>query len=419
MSGNRRAGGRTEIRLFILLVFALYVSQIFIVVPGTNLDSANYGQYNTITLLGLSYSSWLSLIIICWCLLRIFFSLNRIRLTRPALLCTLALLAFILVGAVNSSLSGLFDLGIKTVMPFVMFLYVRYVLVDLDSRSIDSLLLAVNLFLIGQVLFCKVATGEFSANHYYTYIMDEEYFGYYNSPHPFTAMLGLLSIWNLRIIALKQAPVLNVALVAGNVALIVASGVRTYLLGLVFATVFLMVMALFRPELKRFRIFIIIALFALVLLGGDLVAVLSGTRLSSSYNTTELSSGRFLRWTLDMGAYWSGNAYEILFGGGFSHSYDVNSALIGVSINSLNFIVDLLLDNGVLGLVALMTAYAGMLADLKRRGNGPFFVALLIYLLTGMFINNLLPYITVTLAAVLILVAWNRDGLSLQKGQTA
>lgn len=396
--------------VFLVLLLALYVSQVFLVVPGANLDAANYGHYDTINFLGLSYSSWLSLILICWCTISVLMNLGKLRFTRPSLLCLLAIAGFTVIGALNSSVSGIADLGVKMLMPFTAYFYIRYVLIELESREIDRLLLAINLFLIGQVLICKLITGEFSANHYYTYIMDEEYFGYYNSPHPFTAMLGLLSIWNLRIIALRKAPVVHVLLVAGNVTLMLVSGVRTYLLGLVFSVVFLLIMALFRSDLKKFRPLIAALIFVLLCFSGQLSAFLSGTRLSSSYNTTELTSGRSLRWALDMGEYLGESTFRILFGGGFAHSYDVNTILIGVHINSLNFVVDVLLDNGIFGLLTLLIAYLGMLTDLFKKGNFPFLAALAIYLLVGMTLNNLLPYVTVTLAAVLILVSWQREG---------
>ena len=158
--------------VFLVLLLALYVSQVFLVVPGANLDAANYGHYDTINFLGLSYSSWLSLILICWCTISVLMNLGKLRFTRPSLLCLLAIAGFTVIGALNSSVSGIADLGVKMLMPFTAYFYIRYVLIELESREIDRLLLAINLFLIGQVLICKLITGEFSANHYYTYIMD-------------------------------------------------------------------------------------------------------------------------------------------------------------------------------------------------------------------------------------------------------
>ena len=399
--------------LFTSLLLCLYVSQVFIVKPGANLDAANYGSYQTITFMGLSYSSWLSLAILALCVVRLFMSYRHIRFTTKTLLCAISVIAFMCMGVVISpSISNLADLGIKIFMPFCVYFYVRFVLSEWGTSSIDRLLLSINLFLVGQVLFCKIATGEFSANHYYTYLMDEEYFGYYNSPHPFTALLGLLTIWNMHILVKRRAPILNLILVAVNVVLMAASGVRTYVAGLAFAVAVLMLASLSRPELSRYRFLIVIAAFALLLFGSQLGEIIGNTRLSSSTNTTELSSGRFTRWQLDYNFFATqSDTVRKLFGNGFGYSYVVNQELIGVSINSLNFVIDLLIDNGIFGLLTLCLSYAMLFADLGSS-HRYLALALFAYILTGLMLNNLLPYITVMIAAILVMFSWRREGIT-------
>lgn len=58
--------------LFLPLIFILYVVQLFIIVPGSDISSASYGNFNTYSFMGMSYSTIISMLLLAYCIINMF-----------------------------------------------------------------------------------------------------------------------------------------------------------------------------------------------------------------------------------------------------------------------------------------------------------------------------------------------------------
>jgi hypothetical protein len=391
--------GFPQRRLAVILTiwFGLYVSQIFILVPGSDASEWSYGNYNTYSFAGLSYSTWISILLIYLCMLEILLTNPRMIPRRDAHVLLPVLVFFLFGMLVSANFGESVQDAIKLLFPFVLYYFFAWRTLRVDAVKIKYAVLAINLFLVGQVLVCKLLTGKFAANHYYWYVMDEEFFGYYNSPHPFAGVLGLISIWNLWQIGRREHPLFNTALFLCNIVLVFASGVKTYALSVLIAVGIVSVCSLFNSRLRNLRKYVLLTVFAAVLCGGFIAAWYSTSRLNIEFNPTSLTSGRDSRWEKDLDYFVEQrDAARYLFGNGIGGIYFVNDSLIGRHINSLNVFIDLLVDDGILGMALILYAYYSIFRRAFRGGAAkPVVVAMVCYIVISSFINNLLPYVTI------------------------
>lgn len=391
--------------LFIPLIFALFIGQLFIIVPGSDISSASYGNFNQYKFFGMTISTIISIVLLIYCIYNIFIS-SKFKFEKKDLLVLIAIIIFDFLGLINgNSISERIDMCAKINMPFIIYFYLKYSY-NSSKKNVNILnttFLLINIILIVQVPICKLLTGKFSASTFYTYIMNEEYYGYYSSPHAFSALLGILSIWNLKNISNKYRIKTNYLCLVCNIILIFLSGVRTYLLSVIFAIAILFFSALNTKHLKKIKSLAIISIIVVLLCSNYIFEKLSTSRISISYNTTELTSGRTYRWKTDLLYFSEQGLTNKIVGNGFKSIYNINSKLIDVYINSLNVFIDLLIDNGILGMLLLIFIYYNIVKRKYKKSNIYFIYSILIYIGIGCFINNLLPYITVMTTTIILI----------------
>lgn len=398
--------------LFIPLIFALFIGQLFIIIPGSDISAASYGDFNQYKFFGMTISTIISIVLLIYCTYNIFIS-SKLKFEKKDVLILIAIIIFDFLGLINGeSISEKIDMCAKINMPFIIYFYLKYSY-NFSKKHMDTLdkaFLLINIILIVQVPICKLVTGKFSASTFYTYIMNEEYYGYYSSPHAFSALLGLLSIWNLKNISNKYRIKINYVCLACNIILIFLSGVRTYVLAVIFAIVILFFNALNTKHLKKIRSLAIISIILVLLCSNYIFEKLSTSRLNTSYNTTELTSGRTYRWKTDLLYFSEQGLTNKIVGNGFKSIYSINSKLIGVYINSLNIFIDLLIDNGILGMLLLIFIYYNIVKQKYQKSNIYFIYSILIYIGIGCFVNNLLPYITVMTTTIIFIRVLEIEG---------
>lgn len=390
--------------LFLPLIFLLYIAQLFMIVPGSDISAASYGKFKTYSFFGMSYSTIISMLLIMYCIIKLVVK-KKISLKNNDLFFIYALVVFNILGLLmgNNSFSEKIDMLAKINMPIIIYLFLKYSY-SLESLDIvNKLFLIINIIFIVQVPVCKLLTGRFAASTFYTYIMSEEYYGFYSSPHAFSAMLGVLSIWNLKNINNNFYKKTSVICLGCNVILMFLSGVRTYVLDLIISVGILFLFSLYTKKLSTIKKMGIIAIMIVLLFSGFIIDKLANSRFNSSYNTVEVTSGRGNRWETDIEYFFNENVFNQLLGNGVKSIYAINSELISVYINSLNIFIDLLIDNGIIGLTCIMYIYYKIFFRKFENKNKYFAYILFVYFFIGSFINNLLPYITVMTASVILL----------------
>lgn len=264
---------------------------------------------------------------------------------------------------------------------------------------IPALFLLTNIFVVAQTFVSKMATGEFAANSYYLEL-DEEYFGYFHHPFAFTGILGVCTIVAVHHIVTVKKISIQALLIPINLWLMYASQVRTFFLALICALAALALALLFIYRQ-------VLAYGAVILVSGALFVLITRGLLVQERNVGDVSSGRFERWIEDL-QYFADTSDVVrwLFGGGANFVFDVNDRLSGVSINSLNFFIDSLLNHGVVGLSALVAAWIFVVRDAYRRSPGPYVVAMVVFIATAAVVTSPFefPALGVLLAVGLVAV---------------
>lgn len=387
--------------IFVLLYFA----QLFIVVQGTDASPYAY-KYNLIHIIkyyGLTLSAWVCILAFIYCITMILFN-RKIVLHKNQYIIAVLIIIFSFSASIVSlsNLLAEIDNIVKLVFPFIVYIFLVINCKNVCLKSFDNLFGYINLFLLGQVLVCKFLTGRWGVNNYY-YEIKNEFFGYYNSPHPFSATLGILCIWCIYCIQQRRKKLFYAVLFILNYCLIFLCSVRSYLLAVTISVVYIVLKSVgSKIHIPKVIINILFALIGIaiiyVLLFGDVISIrqLAG----------DISSGRIYRWTQDLHFYIKEiDTVHKIIGSGANTTYSINTKLIGTYINSLNAAIDILIDNGIVGLSLLGYAYWLVFKEGKENY---FYYALWIYIAVGAGINNLLPYVSVMPLAMVMAFAFSQ-----------
>lgn len=399
--------------VFSVLWQFLYFAQLFIVKPGTDVSpyAYKYGLIHYIKFGGLTSSALASILLILFCFITLFIQEKIILNKNTVKVSSFVMMIFIISFLSGNQVVSSFDYIVKLIMPMIIYIFFQACFKKTNPDSIINLVRNINILVIGQVLICKAVTGEFAANTYY-HEMPEEYFGYFNNPHPFTALLGLLALWNAVLVYEKKNRILNSLLFTGNVLLVYLSHVRTYMLAFLIAFVYLILRIKARKGSVSKYIYIV---FAAATIFGIVYVMLYGD-YASARTVTDVSSGRFYRWYLDIQYFLhKTSVYHKLVGNGPEAIYRINQELFSTNINSLNCFIDLLADIGIIGLAALAGAYYMILRDCISGSNMVFMIPICVYLAIGALINNILPYVIIMpLFMILLFVMRSYD---IKKGE--
>jgi len=389
--------------LFYPLIIMLFIAQLFIIVPGSDISSASYGNFNTYKIAGFSTSTLMCMLIIFYCIFNTFIR-NRFELKEKHLLLIIIIVLFDILGILTGNeLDMQIEMCTKINMPFVVYFYLEYSYPKDKIQKLSQPILISNLILLIQVPLCKLLTGKFAASTFYAYIMKEEYYGYYSSPHAFAAILGVFSLWNLKCINENIHKYVNVLCLLANLLLIFLSGVRTYALAVIITIIFIFITSFGTNKLKRIKRLAVLSIVLFVIFSKTIFQYILTSRFNAAYNTVEVTSGRGSRWTIDLDYFMNQTSIlKVVLGNGFQSIYTINSNLIGLNINSLNAIIDTLVDNGIMGLIMIVIIYYIMLKKENIKKNKLIYYGFFIYLSIGLFVNNILPYITVMTTIVIL-----------------
>ena len=384
---------------FCVILFNLYLSQLFMYYPGADVSPYAYvhTMLNQIKFAGMTLSAIFSIVIILFIVIVIFI-IHRLRSRDTLYMMTFIIVPCLIGMAISGDIGSELDSLMKLLTPFLVCLF----LVSCDSQllyqRVTKLIYAVNSMLIVQVIVCKIFYGQFAAYNYY-YEMAEEYFGYYNHPHSFTGLLAVLSIYNVYAINKKEHRAFNAALLVINVLLMWVSGVRTYVVALLVGLVVIGLYSLRSSNMRYLRKYVYAGIF---------VAAIIGQRIYSSFGaqrvTADSSSGRLLRWAMDLSYYRNSfSPFEWILGRGTDAVNDINQSLFGVSINSLNMLIDLLLNYGVVGLILIVTAYILLFKHMYSQNEAGFFWGTIAFFVATSMINSIISYVTIMTMIMLIL----------------
>lgn len=403
LTGNIRIYRKNAYVFMELLLAGLLFSQMIMYRAGSNISPYAYahGMLEHITIAGRTYSSWLTVVFAAYCLWVIVKRLPVQRLPKGDVLMLLLILMVILFGMMGQgSVSTALTEGLKLALPFLTYRALRSVRPGPGKKTLARLMDYSNAVLLLQVIVCKAVTGKFAASQYYLE-MRQEYFGFYNHPHNFTGLLGIFVIWCVFNINQKKTPVKYMVMAAMDLGLMYFSGSRSYVYSVILAVAYILLVSFFDKKLKRMRKYAAMAAAFAVMFGGFFLSHLGAGRVTGSF-----LSGREERWLGDIEYFVSRTSLmQKLLGGGFGFVNEVNRTLFNVYINSLNIVIDVLLNSGVIGALFILIAYGILFRFYIKSGNKPFTFMTLIYFFVSSMVTNLISYQVITVYMIVMLSA--------------
>lgn len=399
LASRERAPG---LGIFLGLLVMLQVSQVLLYPPGSNVSPYYWvtGVLRPTLYAGVTLQTWVFMALAAVCAIGVarmpgyseglrigWIGAGLFVLTLPALINTISL------GRTADGLG-------KLILPVLVYVYLAPRTRGSGASALRGCITFVNIFSVAQVLMSKLLTGSFSANRYYLELR-EEYFGYYHHPFALAGVLSVCSILALHEILNGRRRPLNLVLLVCNLWLIYESQVRTYAVALGIALLVAAVGALIAARRAQH----------LWILGLAVVAVLPwipSLSVGASRVTDDVSSGRLERWTQNLDVYAGQNwISRILFGGGPGAILDVNQELFERAVSSLNLFIDLMVDYGLLGLLAFLGVWVHIHRHAHARHQGPHAVALGVFLVSGAFLTNTFefPAVTILYATALAAIA--------------
>lgn len=408
MKDNKKIGINLKWKGLEVIFVLLYFAQLFIVAQGTDVSPYAY-KYNLLHIIkfnGLTLSAWVCILAFIYCITMILFNKKIVLKKNQYTIAVLTIMFSIsaLIVSLTNLLEGM-DNIVKLVLPFIVYIFLTVNCKNVSLKSFNNFLVYVNLFLLGQVLACKVLTGRWGVNNYY-YEIENEIFGYYNSPHPFSAALGILCIWCIYCIQQRHNNTFYKILFVLNYCLIFLSGVRSYLLSITISVIYIII----KSVGNKIHISKIIINVLFVLLGIAIIYILLfGDVVSARQLGGDISSGRIYRWVQDLHYYSKEiDLFHKIVGSGTNTIHSINAKLIGTNINSLNAAIDILIDNGIIGLALIGCTYWLIFKECRKGKKNDFYYALWIYIALGAGINNLLPYVSVMPLAMVMAFAFSQ-----------
>lgn len=398
--------GKGQYKYLAYIIINLYFSQLFMYYPGTDVSPYAYkiNSLSSIKYFGVTLSAMTSIALIIFVVVNILATKRRIS-KRMALMTVFAVIPCLVGLLMSGSVAGEIDSMMKLITPFLLCVYLSGKNADNALPVIKKTITAVNVIMICQVLVCKLLTGSFAAYNYY-YEMPEEYFGFYNHPHSFTGLLALLSVYNIYLVNRNEQKKLNLCMFVINVLLMWISGVRTYVVALAAALALIGLCVLKDSNMKHLRKYVYAAILVLCVFGGAVIDKFGSNRIVG-----DISSGRFTRWTTDIGYFLKDySAAEIFFGRGIDSICSVNKFIFGVYINSLNMFIDLLLDFGILGMIFIFAAYCLMFRQMWSKNTAGFSLGIIGFFAATAMINSLVSYVTITTMMIIILFVFKTEG---------
>lgn len=394
---KRRERWSVSLCLFTGAIGFLQLSQILQFPPGTDVSPF------TIQTVGLWPNTFAGLTIITWAfiILAVVSLPGAISRTHAATEGALAIwFALAILGLVSmvmtSSASNLVDGVGALAIPVVAYMFLSARVCDSGSNVGTTIVLWVNVFTLAQIVIAYILTGSFGPNRYYREL-EQEFFGLFYHPFAFSGILGICSIVAFRQIVRRNSMALNGLLLAFNVTLIVLSNVRTYVLATGIGLALLFTILTIRR--RQFVLASVVALFpAALLLYAGWDSIFGGERVTGGFD-----SGRIARWHLDLQAVWEeAGSIQLFMGGGPQYIFDLNESLFGSRINSLNLLIDLLVDFGIIGTISYLFIWALIIRDSAKLGDPLLVWPLAAFAVVASMISNIIAFPAV---AVLLAVA--------------
>jgi O-antigen ligase len=119
----------------------------------------------------------------------------------------------------------------------------------------------------------------------------------------------------------------------------------------------------------------------------------SATNQYSSLNPVEaFTNGRTAFWAIDLQAYLQGNLFYKIFGHGFDYIYYINQTRYGLRIWAHNDFINVLLCNGILGIITYFYSYICIFREAWKNLKKLDAILLSLFLVIIALINGLFVY---------------------------
>lgn len=364
MRGMKMNGG------FIAYVFGLIIflfSQLVQYSPGVDVSpwAFSHTAVQPNSIFGLSIQTFAAVILGAICLAGV--ARKQTSDVFHARLFVLAALGFVTLSSavMSDSLVSVIDTVGQVAIPVLSYMYLSSHEMTAKVDTGTTLMILISLFTILQVAASKLLFGSFAVHNYY-YEIDPEYFGFFHHPFAFAGVLAVSAILLLFVMATRGIRGYYVILIVACIALIILTQVRTYIL----AAVVGLAVGLCIVIAQRKRVGTVVALSPLLFAAVTLFWHSVPSMLAADRANTDLSSGRFDRWTMNLATFFDqASLSELLFGGGATRVIDINEQAIGTRISSLNFFVDSLINFGLVGSVLLISVLVLVFVDASSKGS--------------------------------------------------
>ena len=176
---------------------------------------------------------------------------------------------------------------------------------------------------------------------------------------------------------------------------ILQSGARTYIVSLIVIWYFFYRYCIDKISVKLFivPIFIVVAIYFILNSGFLEKMTTSATNQYSSLNPVEpFTNGRTAFWAIDLQAYLQGNLFYKIFGHGFDYIYYINQTRYGLRIWAHNDFINVLLCNGILGIITYFYSYICIFREAWKNLKKLDAILLSLFLVIIALINGLFVY---------------------------
>lgn len=395
-----------SIWLFVAAIGLLQISQVLQYPPGTDISpfAAQTSGLRPNTFAGQTVITWAFVFLAAVSLPG---AMGRARKAIPGAISiwfALATVALVSVFTADSAKNLVDGVG-KFAIPVIVYIFLSVKVRDSESDMGSRLVLWVNVFTIGQVVFAFFLTGSFGPNRYYREL-GQEFFGLYYHPFAFVGVLGICTIVAFRHILGRRRVALNATLLVLNLSLILLSQVRTYIVATAFGLVIAVAILIIRRRQLLLAVIIMILLTMAIPFGTENLS------FADDRVTGDFASGRFDRWQLDIETVWNqAGVFQLFFGGGPQYVFGLNELLFRRWINSLNLFVDLFVDFGIIGILLFLLIWSVIIRDAARLGDLLLVCSLVAFVAVASMISNVIEFPAVSVLFAVALTSC-RDPIS-------
>ena len=199
---------------------------------------------------------------------------------------------------------------------------------------------------------------------------------------------------------------------------ILQSGARTYIISIIIFWALLYFRFLSNKLLKRIMLPIVAIIVVYIFLQSNMFEKMTYTfnnRWTSADSLVSFTSGRIEFWAIDFNDWLESTILQQLFGKGFDYVYQLNYEQYGIYIWAHNDFINVLLCNGLFGILIYSYTIFSIYPNMSKRVGHPKAITIIAFLILVALLNGLFVYQHYLYSFVLLYVFFINDEKSCKK----